>query len=356
MRNINKILKMASFYSYAVSKIFNILDSDLSLDVIAKKINSFVKQNNLSIDEHMAINYKVFQLAEDKFNKLVVRTLNREDPNLNMSEINLAQNRADVFQSKQAANQILSFCLHDMIHEASIPGNLKRFEQKDKEIRKNKSLSLDAPRYSLEEFIEEQVVASLSYDKSLFSQQLDKYVINLIKIIKANPNLWVINGDEGIDYTSTYNQQNIENFFQVLNNQIQTDVDNIGNPKYKVIGEKFFHSLKNWMNNLIKDLSSKFQDGSQFSWENEIEKPIKSKIVQWSHLYFSMKSEAPISTDSENIIYDKPVSELVDDRKAALLRLWIKSVYNIVSEAASKSSFNEFMNVLNSEVRIFIED
>ena len=70
MNEINKIVKLANFYSYAVSHVSDILGTGRTINTICKSVNDFLK-NNKDVN-NLEFKIQVAKMAQDKFNQLIV--------------------------------------------------------------------------------------------------------------------------------------------------------------------------------------------------------------------------------------------------------------------------------------------
>lgn len=399
MRNINNILKLANFYSYAVSQVLNLSDTRRDITTIYEKINNFYFGSDLTQEQQKQLAYKIVKMAQDKFNKLVV-------PYLDMEPVYIAQKILNPSSTISNYLEIISFYLHDFIHEASLPGSLKKFEEKDKE---------DSP-YSLEEIIEEQSVGTASYGSQ---PQLNEAVYNIINPIIENLR-YEFHSDQIISQYDKLTkellslQENNFNDPSFLNEtkevsdrkseikskiellkpkrtriiilflervladffrKFDEDIENINNNKYKSVANNFFKYLKNYAKSI--DLATIAHDNSLYPKSfDDIMNSLVQKLISNKYFYqFSLRqvvdrdmAEAIRLRNIENVkkefskknpneemlnIVDlrtvedlkkrfrdleKPVMNLWDERKASLLRRWLLAVDQGVDNILKQNS------------------
>ena len=363
MRNINNILKLANFYSYAVSQAFDLLDSKRTIQSICDKVKDFVSKGGLSEESHRLLNYRVAKMAAYKFNKLVVPYANM--PSVTISDM---ENRLLKGQNQDELN----FFLHDLIHELLSPGSINKFLIKDEEIANSMNpeddeeeddeeeddeeeddeedyeedkpkfiYELSSPGYSLEEYIEEQVAESLTDKNKVTNNGLVKYISNLM-IGVANSQFGCDFSDTEWDFDHPIDGEDVRSFFDEVNSEIETDISNLKNAKYKNLATKFYHSLKNWQANILTNVlppghedipeykSKDIEQENKKRYDtdtnlNSIIRPIIGDTRQWIQSNFNINPPS-ISNKKPSLKEEKPISDLTNEYKMSLLRRWLLAV------------------------------
>lgn len=345
MKNTNNILKLANFYNYAVSQVIDILNAGRAIDAIAFKFDNFTNKYNFTEKQKKQVAYKIIKMGQDKFNKLVA-------PYLKMEPINLNINFNIPGQGEITALYAIPLYLHDLIHETSLPGSIKKFEIKNKE---------NSP-YSLEELIEEQTVTAISLNLPGLSQ-LGIYIENTLSSIINNfdfndefatevENLedksFELNFDE---YQKIKNkikhleQQKIpiytsmlERLLQEFFDKLKNDIENISNVKYKNMAEKFLKFLRQKYKSI--DVSSeKFFPIEKHDFFKDVTVRLKSHLQnsakEFEDRFFSRKTNLSDPNNSSNEIFrekryeqkqEGPIADLTDDFKMSLIRRWVLAV------------------------------
>ena len=348
MRNINKILKMASFYSYAVSQVIDILDVNRTLDTIMEKVQNFVEKNNFTEEQQKQLSYKIIKMGQDKFNKLVA-------PYLKMEPVNLDINFSIPGQGSISPMFAIPFYLHDLVHETSLPGSIEKFEAKNK----------DGSGYSLEELIEEQVVASVSLSKGAVNQ-FGVYIQSKIENITSqfDFNDEITNKVEDLEQkisTSSDSQQiaemeneatelkkqrksvyfpELQKVLQKFFQELRNDVENVQNPKYKAIAEKFVRFLQQNYKSVDPDSIQLWNTfgGNAYQQANRLETFSRMFVNK----FFSQKQNyvSPDSPERESQVQNKsegPIADLTDDYKMSLIRRWYLAVDQEVDNILEQS-------------------
>jgi len=354
----NKILKLAYFYSYAVSGSFDVLDTGRTVDTICKKIKDFLNQNK-NIDK-IDFKMRVAKNAQDKFNKLVVPYLGMTPVDIGIIDLK-SRLESDVNQDD------LQFFLHDLIHEAMEQGSIEKFKKLDEafserenvildEMKEDEELEeyweesddgedvftkmpeyrLDSEVYSLEDFIDEQVAEALTNKTKITENGLYKYMKTiLIGIANEHFNFhWPQTESFFEDYVS--DSDNVKKYLEEVLDKLKEDVDRVKNLKYKKLAEKFLHSAKRWIHDAINNFDS---DRSL----DQIIRPILTNTKNWIGSNFNIK-EKDIFTDKfrPNPMGEKSIADLSDDFKMSILRRWALALERDVNEMISRRVGEQF--------------
>ena len=295
---------MASFYSYAVSQVIDILDVNRSLNSIEEKVSNFVNKNNFTEEQKKDLAYKIIYMGQDKFNKLVV-------PYLKMEPIDMSKNiqipNPSLFRDITGS---IPFYLHDLVHEASIPGSIKKFEKKDKE----------GSPYSLEELMEEQTVGSVSFgDPRIIPNQMEEYISRNLRFIKENE----------LNPSDSFEEQK-KILFHKFFEKFMNDIEQIQNIKHKNMSKKLFKYLRNYLLLLHKSFSYDEEMSNDYNLEVLI-----SDFLSYSEKFIN-KFDYKNNSSSPNSP-QAPIADLTDDFKMSLIRRWYLAVDQEVDNILEQS-------------------
>lgn len=294
---------MASFYSYAVSQVIDILDVNRTLDTIMEKVQNFVEKNNFTEEQQKQLSYKIIKMGQDKFNKLVA-------PYLKMEPVNLDISFSIPGQGNLPPMFAIPFYLHDLVHEASIPGSIKKFEKKDKE----------GSPYSLEELMEEQTIGAVSFgDPRIIPNQIEEYISRNLKFIKENE----LNPSDSFE-----EQKNI--LFHKFFEKFMNDIEQIQNIKHKNMSTKLFKYLRNYLLLLHKSFSYDEEMSNDYNLEVLI-----SDFLSYSEKFIN-KFDYKNNSSSPNSP-QAPIADLTDDFKMSLIRRWYLAVDQEVDNILEQS-------------------
>jgi hypothetical protein len=346
---INKIIKLAELYSYAVSRVYDILDTKRTVDTVCKKINSFLKDN----EKINSIDFKLrfAKIAQDKFNQLVATYLKIPHVNLSISELN---NRL----SEGVNQDDLQFFLHDLIHEALAPQSIKKFKSLDEQFENKKQeileevreeredeyedgedqdlilpkYSLDNEVYSLEDFIEEDVAEALTSKNSIAKNGICKY-IKLVMTSIANECFDLNLSDSEEMFEEYINESYVSTFVSRVKDRINSDLSKIKNPKYSDLAKKFVKSISHVLDKSEKEIEEKYD-----IFLNDIVRPVLQEAKNFVGANFGTKEYYSFKEERANPKGEKPVSELTDDFKMSLLRRWVLSLDNEANNLIKRNS------------------